>query len=413
MIDLPSLDPVHAAILKLSNSLSIVKTQKVSILNAAGLVLAEDIRSDRDSPALDVSAMDGFAIRLEDWHSKPLPIVGVAAAGMAPVTLPERAAIRIFTGAPVPVGADAIMVRECASVSDDQVDFNVDFDNVRQGQHIRRQGENTPANHLIIKSGTYLSASVTAAVSTFGPSSVLTYRKLNVSIINTGDELVSDELVASGKSVEAWQIRDSNGPFLAQFLRQQPWVGSIERTSVGDSQEKLLQCIVDGLSRSDVLLLTGGVSMGDYDYVPEMIRQAACHIGFHGLPIRPGKPVLGAVGPQGQLVCGLPGNPVSVAVTARRIGIPLMRKIAGLPMDEPVAWFVEAPVSPIPKIDLIHYRLCNIDPSGTCQWTPMTGSGDVVALSRSHGFIELPPKQILAKQILGESMAKRFRFYAW
>jgi molybdopterin molybdotransferase len=403
MIDLPSLDPVDTAIAKLEQSLTTVERHIVPISDAAGFVVSEDIRSDRDSPSLDVSAMDGFAIRLRDITSKPLPIVGVAAAGSPPLSLPEKSAIRIFTGAPVPIGADTVLVRECASETNNEVEFDIDTSKTRIGQNVRKQGENAPVQHLVIKTGTLLSANAMAALATFGPSHVSIYRKLRVSIINTGDELV-----AMGEKAQAWQIRDSNGPYLEQFLRQQPWIADIERRSVGDDQVELGNCIRDSLARADVLLLTGGVSMGDYDYVPEMIRQSGCRIDFHRLSIRPGKPVLGAVGPKGQLVCGLPGNPVSVAVTARRIAIPLMRKIAGLPVEDSIQWRLPAPEALIASIELIHYRLCNINATGECVWTPMMGSGDVVALSQSDGFLELPPNH--NADLRNE---KRFRFYPW
>jgi molybdopterin molybdotransferase len=402
MINLPSLDLVDAAISKVEKALATVACHVVPITDAAGFVVAEDIRSDRDSPALDVSAMDGFAIRLSDFTGKPLPIVGTTAAGSPPLSLPQKSAIRIFTGAPVPVGADTVLVRECARESNYEVDFDIDVAKIQLGQHVRKQGENASVQHLVIKSGTLLSANAMAALATFGPSHISIHRKIRVSIINTGDELV-----AMGSKAAAWQIRDSNGPYLEQFLRQQPWVAEIERRSVGDDQIELKSCILESLDSADVVLLTGGVSMGDYDYVPEMIRQSGCQIAFHRLPIRPGKPVLGAVGPKGQLVCGLPGNPVSVAVTARRIAIPLMRKIAGLPMVDSIQWRLQAPEALIASIDLIHYRLCNINATGECVWTPMMGSGDVVALSQSDGFLELPPNHN------ANHLNREYRFYPW
>ncbi len=403
MIDLPSLDPVDAAIAKLGQSLSTVESHILPVVDAAGFVVAEDIRSDRESPALDVSAMDGFAIRLGDFLAKPLPIAGVAAAGRPPLSLPARSAIRIFTGAPVPNGADTVIVRECSRELNNEVDFEIDVERIQQGQHIRKRGENASVQHLVLSAHSYLSAKAMASLATFGPPHISVYRKIRVSIINTGDELVG-----MGEKAEAWQIRDSNGPYLEQFLRQQPWVGEIERRSVGDDPVELKECILDGLARADVVLLTGGVSMGDYDYVPEMIRQSGCRIEFHRLPIRPGKPVLGAVGPKGQMVCGLPGNPISVAVTARRIAVPLMRKVAGLPMADSIRWCLPAPEVSIASIDLIHYRLCNINDSGECEWTPMMGSGDIVALTQSDGFLELPPNYRS-----DQSAEKRYRFYPW
>jgi len=411
MNQLPTLDPVTAAISKVAALLATVPLQRVPITQAAGYVLAEDVRLDRDSPPLDVSAMDGFAIRLDDWQSTPLPIAGIAAPGNPPLTLPKSTAIRIFTGAAVPVGADTILVRECSSESNNEVQFHVDLHAVRRGQHVRKRGENASVQHLVLASGSLLSATAMAALATFGPSHVSVYRRLNVSIINTGDELVP-----MGHAADPWQIRDSNGPYLEQYLKQQPWVGSIHRQSVGDSKERLSTCIEDRLSQSDVILLTGGVSMGDYDYVPETIRQSGGRVEFHRLPIRPGKPVLGAVGPQGQLICGLPGNPVSVAVTARRIGLPLMRGMVGLPMEDSIQWRLPPPDAPIAVVDLIHYRLCKIDALGRCDWTPMMGSGDVVALSQSDGFLELPPN-FPANQPTNYpddlTTEKRYRFYPW
>ena len=389
MQTLPQIDPVATAIAKLAERLSCVDVEQCLTERASGRVLAEPIIADRDSPPIDVSAMDGYAIRLADLsqsqpHGVAMRIAAVAAAGAAPPGLPPHEAVQIFTGAAVPTEADCVVRREDTIEAVHEVKFVVLADSLRVGQNIRRRGENIQAGQIVLARGTVLSAPVMGAIATFAPMQLLVQRRVRVVVLNTGDELAG-----IGQAVEAWQIRDSNGPLLETWLRQLPWIELVGRRHVGDSLESVMSAIAEQLSLADAILLTGGVSLGDTDFVPEAITKLGGETVFHRLPIRPGKPVLGA-SLSGKLLLGLPGNPVSVAVTSRVIGLPLLRKLAGIsPMEEaqPRCLLSEADEK---KLPLVWYRLVKVAQDSAVRLVDSQGSGDLVSLAQSDGFVEVP-----------------------
>ncbi len=376
-----------------------VAIESVPINDCAGRVLAEPLLADRDSPPMDVSAMDGFAVRLADIQGEPLKIIGTAAAGSPPIELHPRTAVRIFTGGPVPSLAEAVVRSEDADIQDDHVTIRLPPTELRFGQNIRRRGENTQTGHELLCQGTLLSAVAMSAVATFGSSRVSVYSRVRVSILNTGDELV-----APGQPAEPWQIRDSNGLVLETMLRKEPWINVLHRQSVGDQMPTLVSALNAQLAVSDTVLLTGGVSMGDYDYVPEAVLQCGGKIVFHRLPIRPGRPILGAIGPKGQLIVGLPGNPVSVAITAHRYAMALMRKRGGVMEEREPPFTIQLKNPDAKLLDLIRYRLVKLDNHGQGELLDSRGSGDLVSLAFSDGFIEVPA---------GQHGAGPWKYYSW
>ncbi len=382
-MQLPHLSPLAAAIEKLSARLQPVAARQTAIADIAGHVLAADLVADRDCPALDMSAMDGYALRLEENLPATLPVQATAAAGSAPISLQPGHAIRIFTGAPVPTGADCVVRREDTVEQPNQVQFTVPVSDLQPGQNIRRRGENSFQGAPLLARGSLIDASSIAAVASFGASTLSVYRRLRVAVLNTGDELASP-----GASVEAWQIRDSNGPTLAAWLDRLPWVETALRQRVGDTLQEVQAALTAQLAHCDAILLTGGVSMGDTDYVPAAIESLGGEIVFHRLPIRPGRPVLGAI-LDGKLVVGLPGNPVSVAVTSRIVAEPLLRKLAGCRFAAP-RLSVQLAETDDKRIDLTWFRLVTIDSAGAVRLAKSQGSGDLVSLSRSSGFVEIP-----------------------
>ena len=387
METLPQIDPVATAIARLAERLACVEVEPCFTKYASGRVLAEPLIADRDSPAVDVSAMDGYAIRLADLSSardSTMRVAGVAAAGAAPSALPPTEAMRIFTGAAVPGEADCVVRREDTEEGLEAVEFRVAAESLRAGQNIRRRGENIRAGQVVLPRGVALNAPVMGAIATFAPMQLLVQRRVRVVVLNTGDELAE-----VGEAVEPWQIRDSNGPLLETWLRQLPWIELVGRRHVGDSLESVMAAIAEQLPHADAILLTGGVSMGDTDFVPEAIAKLGGEIVFHRLPIRPGKPVLGA-SLAGKLLLGLPGNPVSVAVTSRVIGLPLLRRLAGIgPMEEkqPSCLLSEADEK---KLPLVWYRLVKVADDGKVSLVDSQGSGDLVSLAQSDGFVEIP-----------------------
>jgi molybdopterin molybdotransferase len=385
MEQLPQIESVTSAIAMLAERLRPVGVESCVAERAMGRVLSEPLFADRDSPAIDVSAMDGYAIRLSDLRGEPLPVAAVAAAGSALRSLSAGKAVQIFTGAVVPLEADCVVRREDTIEARDQVEITVPVESLQKGQNIRRRGENTKAGDLVLARGTVLNAPAMGAVATFAPMQLTVHRRVRIVVLNTGDELAE-----VGAEIEPWQIRDSNGPLLETWLRQFPWIEFVCRKHVGDTLESVQSAIDMHLSEADAILLTGGVSMGDTDFVPEAIARLGGEVAFRRLPIRPGRPVLGSsLG--GKLLLGLPGNPVSVAVTSRVIGLPLLRKLAGItPIEEPFAT-CELSGADDRTLPLVWYRLVKINSNSEINLIGSQGSGDLVALSLSDGFVEFPP----------------------
>lgn len=376
------------AIAALAERLEAVPALKVPISEAYGYVLAEDLEADRDSPASDVSAMDGFALRATDAivGNETLNVVGTVAAGQPAPELPPGVALKIFTGAPVPANATTVVRREDTReiVEPSGQNSIVLQTAVSDGQNIRRRGENTRAGQVILSAGRVLKGTKVVAVASFGAAELTVHRKVRVCVLNTGDELQP-----AGAPVQPWQIRDSNGPFLTEWLGREPWLNVRSAHHVRDTLEDTTAAIERELESADAIILSGGVSMGDADYVPAAIKQLGGNIVFHRLPIRPGKPVLGAVA-GGKLILGCPGNPASVAVTARIFGMPLLSRLAGIRYtSDPVYVKVQDPDDK--TLSLHWYRLVQVAENGQVELVAGKGSGDVVALAASDGIIAVPP----------------------
>jgi len=304
-------DP-EIALNQLASELLLVATENA--FPSAGRVLGEPIVADRDSPAADVSAMDGYAIRIEDLRRSVVPVAGEAQPGQAPRELVPGTAIRIFTGAVIPRGAEAVVMREETDESSrDQVAWHEAATSTVAGANIRVQGENGKAGDLIVPKGAMLGPASIAAAVNFGVWEIALSKRVRVSIIVTGNELFD---VAAKPA--AWQIRDSNGPTIAAVCATKPWIECMLPTRCLDDAEQLSRILASALEVSDAVILTGGVSKGDYDYVPEVITGLGAKTIFHRLPIRPGRPILGAVSSTGKLILGLPGNPVSTIVGMTR-----------------------------------------------------------------------------------------------
>lgn len=382
---------------ELAEQLRHVEAERLPLAEARGRVLSRDVTADRDSPAADVSAMDGYALRSADLPPEipaggdsslvELSVTGESTPGTPPPEAPPiGSAVRIFTGAVVPPACDAVLRREDAHEFTDRIRIVRSRDRSPATDHIRYRGENATAGSNVLRRGTILHAPQIAAAANFGAATIDVARPLRVQTIVTGDELLEVD-----QPVEPWQLRDSNGPTIAALLSMHRWIAPALARHVVDDLGALTEQISRGLQHADAILLTGGVSMGDYDFVPAAASAAGCHQVFHKLPVRPGKPIYGAVGPEGQLVIGLPGNPVSAAIGTVRFALPLLRRMAGC---EP--WM---PLRPTVKLDgagpktlpLHWFRLVRLTATGAAELVTSRGSGDLVSLAVSSGFVEQPP----------------------
>lgn len=383
---LPQLDPVTNAVLLLADLLRAVEVESLPVSQTSGRVLARPLLADRDHPPLDVSAMDGYAIRLADAELGSLPITGRATAGLAPPELKPQTAVQIFTGAPVPAGCDCVIPREQTREAPDRVELTNPPTELKPGQHIRYRGENARSGSEVLAAGTFLNSSAVAAVASVAGPYVDGFRKVRVAIVNTGDELVT-----AGQPAQDWQIRDSNGPTLAATLASIQWLEITARVRSADQLSTVSERLAALLPAADAIIVTGGVSVGDTDHVPAAIAKLGGEIVFHRLPIRPGKPVLGAIMPEGKLIIGLPGNPVSVAVTASVVAMPLLRKLGGLRPIMPAQPRVLIGNHDDKQLQLQWYRLVEITEQGVVNYVDSRGSGDLISLSHSRGFVTVPP----------------------
>ncbi len=285
-----------------------------------GHYLAEDIIAHRTQPAADLSAMDGCAIRFSDMPG-PWQVIGESAAG-APFfgEMAKGEAVRIFTGAHVPSGADTILVQEDAAIEGATLTLTGDGP-AKTGQHIRRTGSDFAAGDRLLSVGDLVSPGAVALAAMAGRGTVRVGGRPKVTIIATGDELV-----APGKQCSAAQIPSSNSVMLTAMLAPLP-CDVTDHGIVGDSLDAL-RTAFSAHGDANIIVTTGGASVGDHDYVQEALVQSGAEIDFWRIAMKPGKPVMaGKLGKT--IVLGLPGNPSSAFVTAFLLLLPLIRHLAG------------------------------------------------------------------------------------
>ena len=286
-------------------------SERVAIDQVLERVLAEDVVADSDLPPFDRSQMDGYAVRAEDVRGAPvrLRIVGESAAGRGwHNQLEEGQAVRIMTGAPVPAGADSVQQVELTHELKDGtvVEF---LETVELGKSIVKRGAEIRAGEVVLNAGTPINAPMMAVLAAFGYASVEVFRKPRVAVLATGTELVSVDQTPGQD-----QIRDSNNYSLSAYATLAG--ATVERMPLtGDETSLLKRQIADAAERCDVIVTSGGVSMGVYDVTKTALKELDAEIFFERVALRPGKPTVFARLPNGTLVFGLPGNPVSVAVT--------------------------------------------------------------------------------------------------
>ncbi|HPD65648.1 MAG TPA: molybdopterin molybdotransferase MoeA [Bacteroidia bacterium] len=301
-------------------SISVKDPEEITLMEALHRIIAEDIFSDLDMPAFDRSAMDGYACKMKDIH-RELKVIEVIAAGQFPQkVIHDGECSQIMTGAPIPEGADCVlMVEDIEKTGENTIRYKKE----KTKKNIRYQGEDLKKGQIVIKAGTCLEPAHLALLATVGKAKVTVYQRPVVGIISTGDELVEPDQIPV-KS----QIRNSNAYQLyGQVLKNRAiplYFGIAE-----DKADVLYNAIKNALEKSDILLLTGGVSMGEFDYVPEIMKQLGIEIKFQKIAVQPGKPT--TFGVKGQkLIFGLPGNPVSSFIQYELVVKPAVYRIMGL-----------------------------------------------------------------------------------
>ncbi len=315
---------VEEALERMLNEIARLESESVALPEAEGRVLAESIASTEEVPPFANSAMDGYALRSQDSQAasaerpRRLRLVGTVQAGrVAEHAVGEGEAMRILTGAPVPPGADAVIQQELTQTGEGWVEVQAP---VAAGNNVRHAGEDIRRGTVVLGAGASIGPSEIGVLASLGFSRLNVYRRPVVAILATGDELVEvDEALRPG------QIRNSNSYLLAAAVRR---AGGIARPlGIARDQVEELRAKLKAAQEADLIITSGGVSVGDYDLVKDIMREQGV-IEFWRVNLRPGKPLaFGRLG--GTPLLGLPGNPVSAAVTFELFARPVLRKMQG------------------------------------------------------------------------------------
>jgi len=361
---------------------------RVPLARASGLTLARAVRADRDLPPFRRSAVDGFAVRSADAAHGPveLRVIEEVRAGSTPrrrITRGEAA--RLYTGAPVPEGADAVVMLE-KTESGSAADRVLVVEPPRRGQHVARRGEDLRRGRVVLRKGDVLGAARLALLATVGAVRPTVWLPPRVAVLSTGDELVP----ASGRP-RPGQIRESNGAMLAALAAR---AGGVVRPLgiAPDRAARLRARLREGL-RADLLLVTGGVSVGAFDLVEPALERLGVRLRFDGVSVRPGKPTV--FGTRGRtLVFALPGNPVSAFVTFELFVRPAFHRWMGraaraLRFDATL----DAPVGGAGERETYLPALSRLDATGLrVRPIPWHGSGDLVGLGGAQALIVVPAR---------------------
>ncbi len=301
---------------------------ELSLLDAHGCILAEDVVAKGPVPSFDNASMDGYAVRVADLATVPvtLPVTGDVAAGPAsPLRVQPGLCVRIMTGAVMPAGADAVVPVEWTDggVAQVRIDRRPDA-----GAYVRRAGEDVVAGEVVLTDGSHLGSAQVGLAAAVGRSRLLVRPRPRVVVVSTGSELVEP-----GAPLAAGQIPDSNSIALTAAAVE---AGAIAYRVgiVPDDPRRLLATLEDQLVRADVLITSGGVSVGAYDVVKEVLSRIGT-VGFHKVAMQPGMPQgFGTIGPESTPVFGLPGNPVSALVSFEAFVRPALRRMLGAQVIE-------------------------------------------------------------------------------
>ncbi|MCR6638581.1 MAG: molybdopterin molybdotransferase MoeA [Sporocytophaga sp.] len=347
-------------------------------------ILAEDVCADRDYPPFNRSAMDGYALKFNDIDRyKEFRLVGEMLAGEGIKSLKEEGTcIKIMTGAPVPEGADLVIRVEDSELKDGMVKFK-SYPS-RCWQNIAIRGEDAKSGEKVLQKSTIINASTSGLLASLGKNLVSVYSLPKVAIISTGNEIKS-----AGDIVLPHQIRDSNSYTIASFF-QHYYIDIVSRQLVSDRKVDIKN-VIKSLDEVDILILSGGVSMGDADFVPEVLSDCGVKEVFHKVQIKPGKPLWFGVRDNKTVVFALPGNPVSCQVAFKVFIEPFLRACFGLSPCQTIKLPLAG--NRKKKSSFEEYFPCALGPFGSqTGLLPIknNGSGDFTSVTRSFGLAMQP-----------------------
>lgn len=367
-------------------------TERVPLAAAAGRVLREALRADRDFPPFDRVTMDGYAVRAaEAAPGAVLRVAGLAAAGAPSASLPKEPGLcmEIMTGAPMPEGADAVVPYEDVSREGEDIRLCAGAGTVRRGANVHARGGDFASGAELVPAGVCLTGREIAVAAACGAAEVVVSARPAIALLSTGDELVPVERTA----VAPWQIRRSNDLAVRAALEARGFPGAV-CVAVPDDRAALDEALGRALESSRVVVVTGGVSQGRFDFLPEALGRAGVQTRFRGVRQRPGKPMTFGVGGRGQWVFALPGNPVSAFACLHRYVLPALERASGRAANgpHPVVALAKAATPPQQLTQFLPVALIE-DPADRGRRLalprPVNTSGDFAHLVATDGFVEL------------------------
>ncbi len=362
-------------------------TESVPLADCAGRVLRQAVHAERDAPPFDRVTMDGIAIFAAGLAARSFRVAGVQPAGTPAQTLPTPAdCIEVMTGAMLPIGCDTVIPVEQLRLQDGQATLAADCV-PEPWRYVHRRAADARTGDCLLESGALLGGPQIAVAASAGLAALVVSSQPRIAVISTGDELVEP-----GLAIAAHQVRRSNTYGLAAALRLAGFAPTSD-LHLPDNLPVLESAFARALREHDVLVLSGGVSAGRFDHVPAALTAAGVRRVFHRVAQRPGRPMWFGVGPDGQAVFALPGNPVSVLVCLARYVIPALKARSGA-CPEPRAEVVTDQTCPgDERLTTFLPVALRYDRDGRARATPRPtgGSGDFLTLAGTDGFVELPP----------------------
>jgi molybdopterin molybdotransferase len=373
----------------IGQSLAALPIESLPLAQCAGAVLRENIYAERDQPPFDRVAMDGIALasRSLGANVRAFRIQGMQPAGDPPQALEAAGAcIEVMTGAVLPGGCDAVIPVEQIRICDGAAHLAADLA-VEPWQNVHRRATDTRAGTLLLNAGVRLEAPDIAIAASAGMARIRVASQPSLAVISTGNELIEP-----GEPVLPHQVRRSNAYAIVAALKRQGF-GRVADDHVRDDLKELAARLEFHLDTHDVLVLSGGVSMGRLDLVPRALADLKVRTIFHKVAQRPGLPLWFGVAASGAAVFALPGNPVSTLVCVARYVMPALFAMMGATPREPRKIALGGPVTVKQSLAFFMPVRIETDDSGRA-WAmprPTNGSGDFTALAGTDGFAELPP----------------------
>jgi molybdopterin molybdotransferase len=382
---LMSVEQALELLLQQADLTPIRETESVSLADASGRVLAQPLAAELDLPPWPNSAMDGYAVRHQDLTGEPLPVSQKIFAGMQPLPLQPGSCARIFTGAPMPVGADSVQMQENTDVlADGRVAFT---EPLREGQNVRAQGGEARLGDILLEAGCRLGPVELALAASVGASSLEVVRRPRVALLSTGDELVEP-----GQPLGPGQIYNSNRRLLCDWLLR---LGcEVEDVGILPDDLSLIRARLGSLTNVDLVLSTGGVSVGEADLLGQVLREEG-QLTFWKLAIKPGKPL--TVGEfHGLPVVGLPGNPASTLVTFGLLARAYLLRRLGVASVQPLGFEVPAGFAWSKAGNRREYLRGRIE-SGRAVLHPNQSSAVLRSAAWADGLVEVLEQRMVAE----------------